>query len=213
MTLRPEYTLKDISNHSVKFLLQSFDGPTIGLLESLSMKAFIIQVPQINSIFINVSFWMNVTPYAWKNVCINDIAGYETRLWPFPHPYPAPCLYSQLGFQDAREMGERGAEECEASLQMASLTERAVFHSLPKNSQDLGPFEQPKPPAKRSSRPDDWMNELLKRKKINNNKKSQTPWSYKWAFLHSAKIVTLILRAKLITQIVCQTSRLNVALD
>lgn len=74
---------------------------------------------------------------------------------PSPHPHPAPCLYSQPGFQDAREMGERGAEECEASLQMASLTERAVFHSLPKSSQDLVPFEQPKPPAKRSSRTDD----------------------------------------------------------
>lgn len=74
---------------------------------------------------------------------------------PSPYPHPAPCLYSQLGFQDAREMGERGAEESEASLQMASLTEHAVFHSLPKSSQDLGPFEQPKPPARRSSRAED----------------------------------------------------------
>lgn len=98
-----------------------------------------------------------------KLLALNDISGYETR---FDTPPPLHLAYiPSLAFSVPEKRGRRSAEEGKARLQMASLTEQAAFPSRPKSSQDLRPFEQPKPSASKSSRVDHWMNELLKRKK------------------------------------------------
>ena len=56
MKLRSDDHTDSYFQSSVKFPLQSFDGPNNGLLKSLCVKVLLIQVPTIKSIFINPDF-------------------------------------------------------------------------------------------------------------------------------------------------------------
>lgn len=121
---------------SVKFLLQSFDGPNTGLLESPSIKAFITQVPQINIFCFHKYSFLNecYTLCLRKYICIQRHFWVGNQaLTPPPQPAYLPSLTVSVPENEGRGCRRK------ASLQMASLTWPAAFPSLPKSSKDLRP--------------------------------------------------------------------------